>query len=429
MERSELSIGASRRDGVGTVSASSWRGQPGRFLLYSHDGLGLGHVRRNLAIAGALTELEPRASVLLATSADEAPMLSMPTGVDILKLPGLRKLGNERYGARRLPISAAEFATVRAQILRAAVESFRPHVLLVDKHPLGPGEELRPALQVARTEGVRAVLGLRDILDQPATVASEWTPGAIFDQIERYYDRVLVYGQPHIFDPVREYGFPDPVAAMTSFCGYVFRPASGPAPDEVPEELGRDPRTRPLVLATAGGGEDGFALLATFIKAVAGRPWDAIVVSGPQCGPEEAQRLRGLAAEARVGFRTFVPRLSGAFGALDALVCMGGYNTLVESAAARVPTVCVPRVRPRREQLLRAQAFARLGLLRLLEPHRLKAPLLSEAIGRTLEDGRAPRVDGENGAIDLHGALRAAGQLLDLAQGAPPRRWFDVAVR
>ena len=28
-----------------------------RFLFYSHDGLGLGHTRRNLAIAAALTEI------------------------------------------------------------------------------------------------------------------------------------------------------------------------------------------------------------------------------------------------------------------------------------------------------------------------------------------------------------------------------------
>jgi hypothetical protein len=38
-----------------------------RFLFYSHDGYGLGHTCRNLAIARALTELAPRASVLLAT--------------------------------------------------------------------------------------------------------------------------------------------------------------------------------------------------------------------------------------------------------------------------------------------------------------------------------------------------------------------------
>lgn len=31
-------------------------GSPNRFLLYSHDGLGLGHVRRNLVIAAALVE-------------------------------------------------------------------------------------------------------------------------------------------------------------------------------------------------------------------------------------------------------------------------------------------------------------------------------------------------------------------------------------
>ena len=75
-----------------------------RFLFYSHDGLGLGHTRRNLAIAAALTELCPEASMLLATGADYVSRLGLPPHVDILKLPGLRKVSNGEYSSRHLRI-------------------------------------------------------------------------------------------------------------------------------------------------------------------------------------------------------------------------------------------------------------------------------------------------------------------------------------
>ena len=62
-----------------------------------------------------------------------------------------------------------------------------------------------------------------------------------------------------------------------------------------------------------------------------------------------------------------MPNLSAWFGDVDALVCMGGYNTLAEAANAGTATVCVPRVAPRAEQAIRAQAFARLGLLQAVD--------------------------------------------------------------
>src|ERR1041385_9183458 len=87
-----------------------------RFLFYSHDGLGLGHTRRNLAIAAALTELEPRASVLLATGADYVSRLGLPPHVDILKLPGLRKITNGHYSARHLSIPVEDIRSLRAEM-------------------------------------------------------------------------------------------------------------------------------------------------------------------------------------------------------------------------------------------------------------------------------------------------------------------------
>jgi predicted glycosyltransferase len=407
---------------VGAARASENGSEPLHFLFYSHDGLGLGHVRRNLCVASALSELVPQAAILVATSAEEAELFGIPPGADLLKLPGLRKVDNERYASRRLPMHFDEIRSLRAHLLAAAVESLRPAVVLVDKHPFGVGGELLPALDAAQKAGAHAVLGLRDVLDDPAAVRTEWNARGVFERIPDYYDRVLVYGQTEVLDPRRAYAFPDAVAALTRFCGYVVSPEGGGAKKEGTSLRASD---RPLVLATAGGGQDGFTLLSTFIEASAGASWEGIVVSGPQCPPERAQRLRTLATLAGVAFRRFVPKIALAFSSLDVLVAMGGYGTLAEAVASGVPTICVPRVRPRREQLIRARAFADFGLLRLIESERLDAEVLRGEIEAALAGGRDPA--GCSGSVlDLGGAPRAACHLWELAAevgsaGRPPR--------
>lgn len=50
---------------------------------------------------------------------------------------------------------------------------------------------------------------------------------------------------------------------------------------------------------------------------------------------------------------------------------MGGYNTVSELLSLRRPALIVPRVVPRQEQLIRAQALSRRGLVRMLHPGEL----------------------------------------------------------
>jgi predicted glycosyltransferase len=396
---------------VGAAHATEAASGRPRFLFYSHDGLGLGHVRRNLCVASALSELIPHASILLATSAEEAELLGVPPAVDLLKLPGLRKVDNGRYASRRLPMDFDDIRRIRTGLLAATVESFRPTVLLVDKHPFGIGDELLPALEAARKAGSRAALGLRDVLDDPSAVRNEWDAQGVFERIPDYYDCVLVYGQPDVFDPRRTYAFPPAVEALTRFCGYVASPRH--AADSWDDGLQHSMAEHPVVLATAGGGEDGFTLLSTFIEASAAAHWHALAISGPQCPPERTQSLRTLAQIAGVAFRRFVPGISRAFASADALVSMGGYGTLVEAVSSGLPTICVPRVRPRREQLIRAREFGRLGLLSLVEPQRLSAEVLRREIKAALTGGA--EVAAHNGSIDLEGAQRAALHLRALA--------------
>lgn len=387
-----------------------------RALFYSHDGLGFGHTRRNLAIAAALVEQAPGAAVLLATGTDDVARLGVPRGVEVLKLPALRKVANGRYEARSLPVAPEQILRLRAALLAAAVRGFRPHVLLVDKHPFGVRGELSAALKGLRSHGGRAVLGLRDILDDPAQVRREWGPHGLPGRIADYYDCVLVYGSRSVFDPVAAYGFPPGLAERTRFCGYVVTPPQAPAGlEEPPPPFAAGPRERPVVLATAGGGEDGFDLLGAFVRASEGAPWHGVVVAGPQAPDEHRRELRRMAARAGVEYHRFVPAMASWLGAVDALVCMGGYNTLGEALWTGVPTVCSPRTSPRVEQQLRARAFERRGLLRVVEPAELEPERLRREVLAALATPRDALQERARAELGLEGAREAAAHLLGFA--------------
>ena len=250
-----------------------------RFLLFSDDGPRLGRARRALSIAGVLTAREDDASVLLVTGADEVTSLGLPDRVGVLKLPAPSTPDGAFVGVHLL----------RQKLLAAATETFRPDVLLVDTHPFGDGGELGPALEIVRAAGGRTVLGLTDALDERAAVDLEWRNRGLFERIVDYYDRVLVYGQPDLLDPILDCGFPDDVARMTSFCGYVV--SSPRAPASAARRARGDGRM-PRVLATAGEGEDGFELLEAFVSAAAGSGWQATVVAGPRRPAEQLESLR-----------------------------------------------------------------------------------------------------------------------------------------
>ena len=129
----------------------------------------------------------------------------------------------------------------------------------------------------------------------------------------------------------------------------------------------------------------------------------------------ELASLEALATEKGVALRTFVPHLSALFGSVDALVCMGGYNTLVESAALGIPTVCVPRVKPRIEQLMRAEAFERLGLLQICRPGDLTPEKLREQIFNAIKIRPHTLRAQAKDALKFNGANSAAECLLSLA--------------
>lgn len=376
-----------------------------RVVLYSHDTMGLGHMRRNLLIAHVLARPPLEAVVLLVAGARRATAFSLPRGADCLTLPALRKEGDGTYRSRRLDVSLAELIALRASAIRSSVLSFDPEVLIVDNVPRGAVRELDPVLAEIRRRGKTfCVLGLRDVLDDVAAVTRDWKRAENQDAIRSFYDAIWVYGDPKVYDVAREYSFPSDVAAKMRYTGYLDQRARL---DFVKDDDGTDRLERlelppgRLALCLLGGGQDGANLGEAFARAELPPGTNGVIVTGPFLDERVLRRLRDLTRNRpRTRVVEFVPEPIQFAARADRIVSMGGYNTTCETLSLGKRALIVPRVKPRTEQLIRARRLERLGLVDVLHPDELDP----EAISRWLaEEGVPPAA---RGRIDFNGLSR-----------------------
>lgn len=382
-----------------------------RVALYSHDTVGLGHARRSLAVAEALTAGDPATDAILITGNPEAAMLPRPPRTDLVALPGIGKAPTGSYRPRHLGAGLDEVVRLRTAVIAATLRELAPHLLVVDKVAAGLDGELRPALEeLARHGGTRVVLGLREVLDAPSVTRREWGDTRTSELIARCYDEIWVYGDPAVFDPVREYGWSESVASKVRHLGYVGHPhGSG-------RTAGRStiqPPREPYVLCQVGGGEDGFALADAFTQA--SLPWGhhGVVLSGPYLSAQDRARLHQ-AAPAGMTVLDFVDNPHDFIAAAAAVVSMAGYNSTVELLGTKAPVLMVPRARPRAEQLIRAGRLAELGHVDLLPSDALSSDRIAEWTAQAVcEPGVVDR-----SALDLDGWQQVAPAAFRLIEGA-----------
>lgn len=388
---------------------------PLRVMFYSHDTYGLGHLRRTLTLARFLRKGQPLLSQLIVTGSPLAHRFELPDGADYVKLPAVVKVGAETYEPRYLPLPLATILGLRRELLLSAARDFRPQLLVVDNVPAGLKGELVPALRYLKTTRCALVLGLRDIVDEAAWVRKAWARNGSYELLDEVYDRVLIYGRKDVYDLPDEYAFSPTAAAKTRFVGYLRRaPGTVPAA-EIRAELGLDADR--LVLVMAGGGGDGYHLFRTVLDAIHRRngcSFDFLLLGGPFMPEHDRRRLASLAAShPSVRYVDFVEDVASYIGAADVVVAMGGYNSVCELLSAQKAAIVVPRVDPRKEQLIRAQALSERGLLRMIHPDELTPERLLAELDGLLEEPDPQR------ALSMPGLSTAAEELHALVSGLP----------
>lgn len=367
-----------------------------RIVLYSHDSTGLGHIRRNLALAHALTaglKDEPVTGILVA-GRPEATRFAAPHAWDWLVLPGVQNTP-VGYAPRALDLDIGTAASLRGSVFHSAMRAFRPDLLIVDRHPLGVSRELEPTLRMLREEqpGCRIVLGLRDVLDAPEAAAAEWNALGGSATLLPLLDAVWVYGDPRIHDLARDGELPAALHDLVTHTGYL---ATGRVAGH------RHDVEEPYVLTTVGGGSDGTDLARAAAAAPVPAGYRHLVVTGPQMSTRDRMRV---AAQAR-SQTTVVRRVPDALPLMQragAVICMAGYNTICEVMSTSAPALIAPRTQRRAEQRMRSSALAEVGAIEVLEPRQVDPAIIGDWL--TANVGRSAHRD----HIDLDGLSRIPG--------------------
>ena len=172
------------------------------------------------------------------------------------------------------------------------------------------------------------------------------------------------------------------------------------------------------MLCLVGGGEDGFAVADAFSAEPLG--CRGVVVTGPYMDPVQRRWLSDRAGcRGDLTILEFVDDCAALIAGAEAVVSMGGYNTVCELLAAGHRPLIVPRVTPRTEQLIRAQRLADRGLVDVLHPD----DLTPVALAHWLETRRVAAGVPTDPLypVDLDGLARIPGLLEQLLEQASPR--------
>lgn len=73
-----------------------------RLAFYSHDTMGLGHIRRNILLTDAILKAVPQTEVLLINGVHESGNFYLPKGADFITLPSYFKNPEGDYFPRSL---------------------------------------------------------------------------------------------------------------------------------------------------------------------------------------------------------------------------------------------------------------------------------------------------------------------------------------
>ena len=386
-----------------------------RAFFYVQHLLGIGHLKRaaTLARATAAAGLE----VTLASGGLPIPELArdgMLRGVRLVQLPPASAAdltfkslvdGNGRQ-------IDADWKRMRGEALLAAWRAADPHVLVLELFPFGRRQmrfELLPLLDAAAgaARPPAIVCSVRDVL---GSQISPQRQEEALDLVERYFDRVLVHGDPGVIAFERTFPAADRIAGRIEYTGYVLD-----APSPAQGDAGRGE-----VIVSAGGGAVGAGLLEAAIRAkslsaLRGRNWR--VLAGHNLADMDYRKLARLAAgETGIALQRARPDFTTLLANCELSISQAGYNTLMETVRAGARAVVVPFAGGQEmEQTLRARCLAERGLLELVEESALSPATLAAAIDRA---ARKPRPSA--GAIDLEGAQRSAASIARLAMGKAP---------
>lgn len=373
-------------------------------LLYAHDGRGLGHVSRSVAIGMALRRLYPDLRVCLMTGCRQTQELIGPAPLDWLKLPAYETevVDGVSRGIKGLSnYTDRELAAIRQEQIHQVFSLYRPRLFLADHTPQGKHRELVAALDsLSANARTVCVLGIRGVV---GAVPQARLP-LVQDLFRSCFAKLLWYGDSAVLGPAHRDMLSKRFSTAVITCGYVSRMA----------ELGR-------LIPDLKTGEQPIACTISI-------PWlgecserfvtnlaDAVQRIGPGFGTLRFYIGTG-ASDILINRLNHLPGCTvEPFGSSYAqslcrsrsAIIFGGYNSLVDILAVRIPALVVLRNMRDQEQQKHLEALGKVeGTgLSVIDEKRCTSAMMYQNIKALLAVDRSTVFSHK---INLDGASEAA---------------------
>ncbi len=368
-------------------------------LVYVQHLLGIGHLRRVAVLVRSLDQ----AGLKVVLVSGGMPVEGLDIGAaGFVQLPPARAM-DETFkvlaDAHDQPIDEAWMAARRDRLC-ALYHKLRPRVVIIELFPFGRRKmrfELLPLLDAARESHPRPQIlcSMRDVLvDDKNAEKTGW----MIETFERYFDLVLLHGDPNFLPLERSFSRAHEIASRLRYTGYVL--------DDAPLAAPEDKAGEGEVIVSMGGGAVGAPLVEAALAIRSLTPLKDVIwrfLIGPNM-PETS--FQAIAARAPAG--TLVERSRPDFRALLAggrlSISLGGYNTVLEVLAAGIPAVVVPYSGgTETEQTLRARLLANRNLLTVVHEADLSPATLAAAVRAALAQGAESQMSRLAG-LDTSGA-------------------------
>ncbi len=365
-----------------------------RVLLYVQHLLGIGHLARTNHIAMALKAAGFGVTIVMGGT----PVAGFPNaGIDVVQLPPV-KAGGDGFASLVDTKGKAideNFRMERTRQLLSAFQQIAPDILMIEAFPFGRRAmrfELIPLLEHAATMRQRPLIvcSIRDILQE------NLKPGRAeetVETIERYFDLVLVHGDPAFAGLSASFALAGAIAKEIRHTGLV----AGPPPEPSPEQFD--------IVISAGGGAAGLPLIRA-AAAMSGNMKAGLrccLITGPNLQHPEVEALLTQPADGLKVF-SFRPDFPALLAAAKLSISQAGYNTVCDILQARCRSLLIPfAAGGETEQSVRAARLAQLGLAAVLSENDVSPQTLERAASQLLAGPPPPPT-----TLDLEGARHTA---------------------
>jgi predicted glycosyltransferase len=373
-----------------------------KVLFYVQHLLGIGHLKRAATLSRAMEAAG--FAVTIVSGGKTVPGINIGNA-HFIQLPAMRSK-DEHFSVmlddNDQPVDDG-LRSARRDMLLDTIATLKPNLVLTELFPFGRRHlrgEIIPMIEAALNLSPQAkiICSVRDILVEPSK--KERGPEMV-EMVQRYYDHVLVHGDPDLVPFDKTFPLASQIADRLSYTGYIVDPPKNGS------AVGRDE-----VIVSAGGGALSEPLFSAAIDA---RPQTVFaknvwrLLAGPSLPPDAYKRL-----ESRITDGIILERARPDFTSMLAncalSISQGGYNTVMDVLAARTRAVIAPYAGGKEtEQTLRARLLSADNLFQVVWEQDLSTETLAKAVNAAAAHGKP-----SSGGIASDGANKSAALLSNL---------------